>query len=343
MKPRGVFGVARSIWDHPLFKGAKFTDREAWLWLLSMARYKAGHYATYVGDIHLDRGELCHSEAFMTEAWGWHKSHVHRFLCRLEKEDMLDRTAQTKAGMSNRGGNRTAFQVLKIRNYNDYQLAALPKRTDLADAKTEPSEPTEPTGEPTGEPTASVIFVRKPSTTGVSIQASEPTSEPGIEPNNKKDSNKVLKGALPSDPPSAVQEANQWLWGEGLATLQSLVPGCHHDKARALIGRCLSKVRGGLGAKPEAVVRAIRAASSVGTADPIPYIMATIRNELNGSVQRDGDAWLVPHGSPEYVAHRERALIENSPELYQWPDTPGHVARSKDRWPPRGNQQARVG
>lgn len=106
------------------------------------------------------------------------------------------------------------------------------------------------------------------------------------------------------------------------------------QKRENQIGRWLSQ-KGGRAAKPEDVVRAIRAAAAAGSGDPIPYIEATLRNEAAGGVRREGDDWRIPHGTEEYQAHRRHLAKINSPEIYRWPDTPGHVARAKSRWPVR--------
>lgn len=153
-----------------------FRDLQAWLWLVSEAKFKSGTYGTYAGDVFLDRGELCHSEAFMAEAWGWHKSKVHRYLNRLIREGMLDRTAKCHWANSNRTDKRTSFQVFSIRNYNKFQLVALPNRTNLTASNGEPGVPTEPTTEPT---TAEIIpYTARLS--GPTSDVSEPTTEPTL-------------------------------------------------------------------------------------------------------------------------------------------------------------------
>jgi hypothetical protein len=39
---RGAFWVSRGVFDHPLFRGEPFTQREAWLWLIAEAAWKPG-------------------------------------------------------------------------------------------------------------------------------------------------------------------------------------------------------------------------------------------------------------------------------------------------------------
>ena len=294
----GVFGVARSVWDHPIFKPQEFPELMAWTWILSEAKYQEGHYKTHAGQMFLARGELCHSERFMAQKFGWPKSRVNRFLTKLEKNDMLDRTTRRKIGpasdqlrTSNRGNDRTTYQVFSVRNYNAYQVVGLPDRT-------------------TSE---------EPDRTNLRTKLKE-------ERNNTNGAD--------SDPPSAAQEASQRLWSKGLETLSVLAnPSLGETKARNLIGRWLSRKKG-LAASPETVLRAIRDAAAAGTPQPVPYIEAILRNE-SGGVRRDGDDWLIPHGTEEYRAHRQQLTIANSSEIYRWPDTPGHVARARSRWPMR--------
>jgi len=88
------------------------------------------------------------------------------------------------------------------------------------------------------------------------------------------------------------------------------------------------------------VLRAIDAAAAAGTPQPVPYIEAILKNEAAGGVRREGDEWLIPHGTEEYRAHVRQLAIANSPEIYRWPDTPGHEARAKSRWPSRAASAA---
>ena len=334
-KVGGVFAVARSVWTHTLFAKEPFTKREAWLWLVSEARWKPGHYQTqHAGKVFLERGELCLTESQMAEAFGWNKSKVHRLLNRLHAEDMIDRTTKrTDMRGSNRAPERTGFQVISIRHYNDFQVFGQSKRTGLNGSQ-EASETSganrigtenRPTSEPNTSPATPCTLTGVASGVDRSEPATEPTPEPEYRKKDKKDKQ--------ADPPSAAQQANQTLWSDGLATLASLEdPSMGELRARKLIGQWLSR-KNGIGANAENVSRAIRAAADAGTLEPIPFIVAILKSDTG--VRRDGDCWLIPHGSPEYTAHRNYFAIDNSPEIYQWPDTPGHVTRSKYRWPNR--------
>ena len=328
----GVFGVARSIWDHSMFKDETFTERAAWIWLISEAKYQSGRYKTHAGEMHLDRGELCHAESFMAERWDWHKSRVHRFLNRLDANDMIDRTSRrTAVRGSNRAPERTAYQVISIRKYNDYQAVALPKRTDMTAEKTLDSEPSEPHSEPIPEPETGAIEGGNSTPCKLSLPTSEPQANREANGTIRR-FKKVIEGAC-SEPLSAVQKATKELWSDGVQILTSL--GEPEQRARSMIGRWLSR-KSGLEASAEDILRAIRDAGANDTPIPIPYVSAILRDLKGGSVRRDGDDYLIPHGTEEYRAWQEQLRIANSSLIYGFPDTPGHVARAATRWPQRG-------
>jgi len=107
---RGTFNVARAVWDHPAFRPSKFSDREAFLWLLSEAAWRPRRVRIGSEVVDLERGQVCASVRFMAKAWGgWSKSAVQRFLVTLEKEAII----RTEGG--------TASGVITICNYDKYQ------------------------------------------------------------------------------------------------------------------------------------------------------------------------------------------------------------------------------
>ena len=166
------------------------------------------------------------------------------------------------------------------------------------------------------------------------METSEPTSN-----HERTELEEGRRKNINGEPQRAHPEGSQkkWVWTEGLAILQRL--GLGELEARNLIGRWLSKKTEPI-ATEEMLRRAILAAEAAGTGDPIPFITAILQKEASGGVRRDGDEWIVPHGTEEYAAHRKRALIDNGPEVYRWPDTPGHEARAKFRWPRYANNDA---
>lgn len=118
MSEYGVFAVARSIFDDPDFADEPLTQREAWLWIISEAAFKARRVRGPGGPVDLERGEFCHSVRFMATAWSWSKSRVDRFLDMLENRDMLRDTS--------RGGAK----VYSVCNYNKFQVVGIPGEAD---------------------------------------------------------------------------------------------------------------------------------------------------------------------------------------------------------------------
>lgn len=105
----GTFAVSRRIWTHPEFAPCEFSEREAFLWLVSEASWKDRTARSGRVVVDLKRGQLCASIRFMAEAWRWSKSRVDRFLKRLENRDMI----RTESG--------TGQCVITICNYDEYQ------------------------------------------------------------------------------------------------------------------------------------------------------------------------------------------------------------------------------
>ncbi len=120
MSERGVFAVCRGIWSHGAFAKEPFTEREAWMWLISEAswkrrRYRAGDYV-----VDLERGQLAASIRFMAEAWRWSKSRVDRFLGRLRADRMIFTCSKTGTHTG------TGITVVSICKYDEYQRVSLP-------------------------------------------------------------------------------------------------------------------------------------------------------------------------------------------------------------------------
>jgi hypothetical protein len=153
MSERGVFAVDRGIFSHDCFADEPFTEREAWLWLIGEAAWKARSRRIGRVDVELGRGQLAASLRFLGEQWKWNKDKVDRFLARLRDRDMIETAAAT------------GVTVISISNYDTYQKVALPGETaaatqsetetrqkrdnnkDIKNIKLPPSEPTVPSVE----------------------------------------------------------------------------------------------------------------------------------------------------------------------------------------------------
>lgn len=118
MSERGVFAVDRGIWDHGVFADEAFTEREAWVWMISEAAWRPRTRNVAGKIVALERGQVAASLRFMAEKWGWEKDAVARFLTRLKKHDMIE--TETATGIN----------VITICKYDEYQRVSLPTATD---------------------------------------------------------------------------------------------------------------------------------------------------------------------------------------------------------------------
>lgn len=109
MAKGGTFSVARTIWNHPVFRDQPKTEREAWIWMLSEASWR--DRSVRAGDhvVALRRGQLVGSLRFCAKSWDWHDSKVRRFLARLQKHALIE--VATDAGVS----------IITICKYDIYQ------------------------------------------------------------------------------------------------------------------------------------------------------------------------------------------------------------------------------
>ncbi|MHC2255108.1 hypothetical protein ACVILK_004800 [Bradyrhizobium embrapense] len=115
MSERGVFAVDRGIWDHPSFANEPLTEREAWVWLIAEASFKARTKRIGSVVLELQRRQVAASLRFMAGKWQWSEPRVRRFLKRLKSDAMID--ASTDAGIT----------VITLCNYDKYQKVSLPR------------------------------------------------------------------------------------------------------------------------------------------------------------------------------------------------------------------------
>jgi hypothetical protein len=113
----GTVSISRDLFDHGTFKDEPFSEREAWIWMIMEARWKAGksRAGDYVVD--LARGEFAASVRYMAKAWDWTPAKVQRYLERLKKCEMI--TSKTDTGVS----------VITVCNYDKFQPQVQPSDT----------------------------------------------------------------------------------------------------------------------------------------------------------------------------------------------------------------------
>lgn len=118
MSERGVFAIDRGVFGHDCFADEPFTEREAWMWLISEAAWKPRTRRLGNFVVSLQRGQVAVSVRYLAERWQWSKSAVDRYLARLKKRDMIGTV----------GG--TGVNVITICKYDTYQRVSLPDGTD---------------------------------------------------------------------------------------------------------------------------------------------------------------------------------------------------------------------
>jgi hypothetical protein len=65
MSEHGVFAVHRGVFNHPFFAREPFTEREAWMWLIAAAAWKATQVRVGRNIIALKRSQLAFSTRFL--------------------------------------------------------------------------------------------------------------------------------------------------------------------------------------------------------------------------------------------------------------------------------------
>jgi hypothetical protein len=97
--------------DSNIFLQEKYTEREAWEWIISGAAWQPEGLVIPVNHnpVRIMRGQLSHSLRFLGTAWGWDKAKVSRFLNKLKKWDMVETATET------------GQILITICNYSQYQ------------------------------------------------------------------------------------------------------------------------------------------------------------------------------------------------------------------------------
>ena len=112
----GYIRMHREIWNSPEFRDSEFSEREAFLWMVSEAAWRDRVMPTSNGPLPLKRGQFSASFRFMADRFGWSKDRVFRFLKRLENRDTIATATATDRA--------TGQKIITIRNYDAYQSDA---------------------------------------------------------------------------------------------------------------------------------------------------------------------------------------------------------------------------
>lgn len=131
----GYYVMKRGWMDHPIFRKEKFTEREAWEWLISEACYEPHKYRAGNTMITLARGQVPTSYRKMAEKWGWGVNRVRGFLDLLKNESQI--VCKTDTGSL----------IISICNYSKYQLGE-----EKTDTQTDTLPDTLPDTQPDTQP-----------------------------------------------------------------------------------------------------------------------------------------------------------------------------------------------
>lgn len=134
----GTVNISRDLWDDTTFKDSEMSQREAWIWMIAEASWKARSRRFGSIEVNLKRGQLAASSRFLAKAFMWSEPKVRRYLDSLEKRRMVERV--TGAGIT----------VITICNYDAYQGA--PSVADAAPTH-QPTQPRRSFDAPTDAPT----------------------------------------------------------------------------------------------------------------------------------------------------------------------------------------------
>lgn len=122
----GYVAMRRDWQDHDLFEGDEFSRRDAWAWMIAQAAWKATSARVKGSKVDLQRGEMCFSQRFLAEKWGWSKSRVDRFIALLRAEGMIATRSKIGATAGHNAGQGQS--IITVCNYDKYQPKHEPQR-----------------------------------------------------------------------------------------------------------------------------------------------------------------------------------------------------------------------
>lgn len=142
----GFICLHRGWRDCDVFGDEPMTEREAWVWLLEKAVWKACVRRNAKGErVQLDRGQFHTSLRTLGDQWGWGKNKVARYLERLEEHGMIG----TVAGQSG--------CIITVCNYDKYQVVRDSQEADDGTASGQSRDTQEENKPLTSEPKGSSV------------------------------------------------------------------------------------------------------------------------------------------------------------------------------------------
>jgi hypothetical protein len=125
----GYVKIHRSIWKSKHFDREPFTQREAFIWMISHAAWRDEKTRRRGRPITLKRGQLIATIREMAESWQWSRGKVERFFIQLKTENLIETTSES------------LVTVITICNYEKYQVsAAQPETNSETTSETKPRQ-----------------------------------------------------------------------------------------------------------------------------------------------------------------------------------------------------------
>lgn len=112
-----TFSISRGIWDDPQFPDEPFSEREAWMWLIGKAMWKARKFRVGRHVFDLKRGQYAAATRGLAEVWGWKHGKVRRFLDKITADGNIGTLATHGA------------TIITICNYDSYQFTPKSENT----------------------------------------------------------------------------------------------------------------------------------------------------------------------------------------------------------------------
>jgi hypothetical protein len=106
---KGWVSIHRTLVNHPLWIGEKFTRGQAWVDLILLANHAEGYLRVRGVRIDVMRGQVGWSEVALAKRWRWSRGKVKRFFIELENDKQI---VQQKNNVTS---------IISIVNYNIYQ------------------------------------------------------------------------------------------------------------------------------------------------------------------------------------------------------------------------------
>ena len=115
----GYIVISRKLkesWLHPTLENRKFTNYEAWIWIIENARFVCSNPVLLNGKLlTIPRGYLSTTVEYLSRVFNWDKRKTEKFLKLLEQDQKIQRFKINQK-------DKRSYTLIKVNNYNKYQL-----------------------------------------------------------------------------------------------------------------------------------------------------------------------------------------------------------------------------